>query len=148
MTARPLDPERRRRRPVYAAVALVLVMVAVQLAAGCASHYGNGLCGGKFEVYELADFLKPGDNVVHLTEQDFKENPELDEVLRGAKRTNATCDREYYNSGRCIGGSYYKCGGKVRLIKYDMTNKTPDFNDNRILEYNGKYYSLIFTLVS
>jgi hypothetical protein len=33
MTARPIDPE-SRRRPVYAAVALVLVMVAV-LAAGC-----------------------------------------------------------------------------------------------------------------
>jgi hypothetical protein len=143
MTARPIFSE--IRRPVYAAVALVLVMVAVLLAAGC---FRPNLCGGKFEVFELADFLKPGDNVVHLTEQDFKENPELDEVLRGAKRTNATCDREYYNSGRCIGGSWYKCGGKVRLIKYDMTNKTPDFNDNRILEYNGKYYSLIFTLVS
>jgi len=33
MTARPVDPE-RRRRPTYAAVALVLVMVAVLLAAG------------------------------------------------------------------------------------------------------------------
>ena len=34
MTARPIDPE-CRRRPVYAAVALVLVMAAVLLAAGC-----------------------------------------------------------------------------------------------------------------
>ena len=34
MTARPVDPD-CRRRPVYAAVALVLVMVAVLLAAGC-----------------------------------------------------------------------------------------------------------------
>jgi hypothetical protein len=32
MTARPIDPE-SRRRPIYAAVALVLVMVAVLLAA-------------------------------------------------------------------------------------------------------------------
>jgi len=36
MTARPVDPE-SRRRPVSAAVALVLVMVAVLLAAGCVS---------------------------------------------------------------------------------------------------------------
>jgi hypothetical protein len=36
MTARPVDPE-SRRKPVYAAVALVLVMVAVLLAAGCVS---------------------------------------------------------------------------------------------------------------
>jgi hypothetical protein len=34
MTARPIDPK-SRRRPVYAAVALVLAMVAVLLAAGC-----------------------------------------------------------------------------------------------------------------
>ncbi len=34
MAARPVDPE-SRRRPVYAAVALVLVIVAVLLAAGC-----------------------------------------------------------------------------------------------------------------
>jgi hypothetical protein len=147
MAAHAIDPE-SRRMPFYGAVALLLVITAVLLAAGYASHYGNGLCGGKFEVYELADFLKPGNNVVHLTEQDFKENPELDEVLKGVKRTNATCDREYENPGRCIGGSWYKCGGKVRLIKYDMKNMTPDFNDNRILEYNGKSYSLIFTLVS
>jgi hypothetical protein len=37
MTARPVDPE-SRRRPVYAAVALVLVLVAVLLAAGCVSQ--------------------------------------------------------------------------------------------------------------
>jgi hypothetical protein len=33
MTARPVDPD-SRRRPAYAAVALVLVMVAVLLVAG------------------------------------------------------------------------------------------------------------------
>ncbi|MFA5267083.1 MAG: hypothetical protein WC379_03855 [Methanoregula sp.] len=37
MTARPIDPE-SWSRPVYAAVALVLVMVAVLLAAGCVSQ--------------------------------------------------------------------------------------------------------------
>jgi hypothetical protein len=37
MTARPIDPE-SRRNPVYAAVVLVLVMVAVLLAAGCMSQ--------------------------------------------------------------------------------------------------------------
>jgi hypothetical protein len=37
MTARPHDPE-SRRRPAYAAVALVLVMVAVLLAPGCVSQ--------------------------------------------------------------------------------------------------------------
>jgi len=40
MTARPIDPE-IRRRPVYAAVALVLVMAAVLLAAGCVSDIGT-----------------------------------------------------------------------------------------------------------
>ncbi|MCU0370884.1 MAG: hypothetical protein MUC31_05670 [Bacteroidales bacterium] len=74
MTARPVDPE--SRRPVSAAVALVLLL-AMAMVAGCVSYPRNGLCGGEFEVYGLADFQKPGDNVVHLTEQDFKENPEL-----------------------------------------------------------------------
>jgi hypothetical protein len=40
MTARPIDPE-SRRRPIYAAVALVLVMVAVLLAAGCIGWFGS-----------------------------------------------------------------------------------------------------------
>ena len=42
MTARPVDPE-SRRIPVYAAVALVLVMVAVLLAAGCMSESSTGI---------------------------------------------------------------------------------------------------------
>jgi hypothetical protein len=42
MTARPVDPE-SRRKPVYAAVALVLAMVAVLLAAGCVSPGSDNL---------------------------------------------------------------------------------------------------------
>jgi hypothetical protein len=144
MTARPLDPE-SRRRPIYAAVALVLVMVAVLLAAGC---FRPQLCGGKFDVYESDDFLESGDNVVHLSEQDFNENPELDEVMRGDKSTNSTCSKRYDGVNRCIGGSSYKCGESVRLIKYERTNKTPNYADERILEYGGKYYYLRFTIVS
>ena len=48
MTARPIDPE-CRRRPVYAAVALVLVLVAVLLAAGCESP---GLANPTFPLQE------------------------------------------------------------------------------------------------
>jgi hypothetical protein len=40
MTTRPIDPD-SRRRPVYAAVAPVLVMVAVLLAAGCIGWFGS-----------------------------------------------------------------------------------------------------------
>ncbi|MFA5269573.1 MAG: hypothetical protein WC379_16530 [Methanoregula sp.] len=40
MTARPHDPE-SRRMPAYAAVALVLAMVAVLLAAGCSNGYNS-----------------------------------------------------------------------------------------------------------
>jgi hypothetical protein len=40
MTARPVDPE-SRRRTLYAAVALVLVMAAVVLAAGCIGWFGS-----------------------------------------------------------------------------------------------------------
>jgi len=145
MTARPVGPE--SRRPVSAAVALVLLL-AMAMVAGCVSYPRNGLCGGEFEVYGLADFQKPDDNVVHLTEQDFKENPELDEVLRGAKRTNATCYNKYFGFRPCIGGSWYECGGKARLIKYSASNKTPDFKNDRILEYGGKFYYLEFTIVA
>ncbi len=49
MTARPIDPE-SRRRPVYATVAPVLMMVAVLLAAGC--------MGGDYAIDEDINVIK------------------------------------------------------------------------------------------
>jgi hypothetical protein len=143
MTARPIFPE-SRWRPICAAFALVLVMVALLLAAGCLRPQ---LCGGKFEVYELEDYIKPGENVVHFTEQDFRDNPDLDEVMRGVKRTNATCSEYYDLYGHCIGGSNFECGGKVRLLKYLTMNESATQMDEKFLEYGGKYYYMKITSV-
>jgi hypothetical protein len=143
MTTRPIFTK-GRRRPLYIAFSIMLVIVALLLAAGCLRPQ---LCGGKFEVYELEDYIRPGENVVHLTEQDFRDNPDLNEVMRGVKRTNATCDEYYYMFGHCIGGSYFECGGKVRLLKYFTLNESATQKDQKFLEYGGKYYFMRITSV-
>jgi hypothetical protein len=136
-----------RRRSVRIAVTVCIVMVAVLLVAGC---FRENLCGGKFVVYELAEYLTPGENIVHLTEKDFAELPELGEVMRGEKRTNATC-RQYYDVyGHCIGGSYFPCKDHVILGKYldNNENASTNLSLKKLLEYKGKYYYLEITEIS
>jgi hypothetical protein len=129
-------------------------MVTLVLVTGCLRPQ---LCGGKFEVYELADYIKPNENiiipsenVVHLTERDFAELPELGAVMRGDKRTNSTCEKYNTIFGHCIGGSDFHCGDQAILLKYldNSENATLNLKLKKFLEYGGRYYYMRITQIS
>jgi hypothetical protein len=123
------------------------VIVAGLLIAGC---FRGNICGGSFEVYELAEYLTLGENVIHLTEKDFANLPELSEVMRGEKRTNAAC-RQYNDIyGHFIGGSYFDCNDEALLGKYltQRNDTTMSLKAEKFLEYDGKYYYMRITRIS
>jgi hypothetical protein len=128
-------------------IASATVLGVLLLVAGCLRPQ---LCGGKFEVYELEDYIRPGENVVHLTEKDFAELPELGAVMRGDKRTIATCKTSDNILGHCIGGSNFQCGDQMTLLKYlDRTeNAIMNLKLKKFLEYDGKYYFMEITQAS
>ncbi|WP_292346664.1 MULTISPECIES: hypothetical protein [unclassified Methanoregula] len=102
-------------------------------------HPGPRLCGGKFEVYEIANWMPKNISTADiLTEKDFSEFPELDAVMNGGKNTKATCEKyDGYMYPSCIGGGKFSCEEGRLVAKYET-----------ILFYNGKYYELRRTIIS
>jgi hypothetical protein len=88
MTARPLDPE-SRGRPVYTVVALVIVMVAVLLAAGCSNYPKNQ------DLYVIK--LNPDSSIAWTKIIDSGEDDEITDIIQTP------------DGGYLIAGGYSQC---------------------------------------
>jgi hypothetical protein len=94
-------------------------------------------CGG-FEVHKMpsSSTIHEG-NIIHLTENDFREFPKLGNIVKAAGNLQETCSGFMSNSQNCIGGGSYSCNQESLLYKYYQHE----------LEYEGQFYIIQKTYI-
>jgi len=135
--------------PLRTTFAVLLVAAAVLLAAGCTGQnreYRGNLCGGGFEVYEFPEGIIPNGTSIVLTEKDFSDFPKLGAVIRGEKRTKASCSRISDRYPFCIGGAGFECNEESLVGNYEDHGSEPGdiagLHVKKYLIYEGKSYYL------
>ena len=137
-----------RNRPKTAAIIIACGLAGIVAAvlglmlADALIIYAHESSGGQPMLYVM-ERAEPGEStIVPLTEQDFKQHPALDAVIRGEER-NPSAWEWGYRDQRVVGGTNVSYAESKAL--HDTYGPGGEHGLYPLLEYEGGYYVVLTT---
>jgi|GEM_PF-2287219 len=96
-----------------------------------------------FNVYSVDGAPAPNSTVIHLTDDNFREFPQMASIIRDDNPEKRNCVKFYDVQGSClIGNGSYSLNEGPQFYKYENRNfeGSMDLSRDIYLEYNGEFY--------